>query len=412
MFSFNNPYGMCPTCNGIGYYKRIDEQQLIPNPELSIKEGGIAPYNTTNDSGYYYQIFKTLAEDNGFNVNTPLKHAPKKFMEELLYGTDRPIKFTFNSHYSSGAKEFTGTFEGIIKNLERRYMETTSDYMKNRIEQYMAEIPCPTCGGKRLKKEVLAVKVGGLNIAEVTDLSIDKAIEFFNNLELSDTKKFVANQVLLEINKRLTFLKDVGLEYLSLSRSAGTLSGGESQRIRLATQIGSKLVGVIYVLDEPSIGLHQRDNEKLIKALRDLTNIGNTLIVVEHDEDTMYAADHIVDIGPGAGVHGGYIVAEGTVEDIKKNPNSITGQYLSGIKRIEIPKERTKPNGKWLEIVGANENNLKDINVKIPLGVLTCITGVSGSGKSTLINEILYKSLAQKLNGAKARPGKHKDIKE
>lgn len=411
MFSFNNPYGMCPTCNGIGYYKRIDEQQLIPNPELSIKEGGIAPYNTTNDSGYYYQIFKTLAEDNGFNVNTPLKHAPKKFMEELLYGTDRPIKFTFNSHYSSGAKEFTGTFEGIIKNLERRYMETTSDYMKNRIEQYMAEIPCPTCGGKRLKKEVLAVKVGGLNIAEVTDLSIDKAIEFFNNLELSDTKKFVANQVLLEINKRLTFLKDVGLEYLSLSRSAGTLSGGESQRIRLATQIGSKLVGVIYVLDEPSIGLHQRDNEKLIKALRDLTNIGNTLIVVEHDEDTMYAADHIVDIGPGAGVHGGYIVAEGTVEDIKKNPNSITGQYLSGIKRIEIPKERTKPNGKWLEIVGANENNLKDINVKIPLGVLTCITGVSGSGKSTLINEILYKSLAQKLNGAKARPGKHKDIK-
>jgi len=411
MFSFNSPYGMCPTCNGLGYYKRIDEKLVIPNLELSIKEGAIAPYNTSNDTGYYYQIFKTLAEANGFDVDTPLKYAPKKFMDELLYGTDRDITFTFHSHYSEGTKEYTGTFEGIIKNLERRYMETTSDYMKEKIEEYMSEVPCPTCKGRRLKEEVLAVKVGGLNISEVTDLSVSKAIEFFSSLELSEKKRLVADQILKEINKRLTFLRDVGLEYLTLSRSAGTLSGGESQRIRLATQIGSKLVGVIYVLDEPSIGLHQRDNEKLIKALRDLTDIGNTLIVVEHDEDTMYAADYIVDIGPGAGVHGGYIVAQGTVEDIKKNPNSITGQYLSGVKKIEIPKERTKPNGKWLEIVGASENNLKNINVKIPLGVLTCVTGVSGSGKSTLINEILYKSLAQKLSGARTRPGKHKEIK-
>ncbi len=411
MFSFNNPYGMCPTCNGLGYYKRIDEKLVIPNLELSIKEGGIAPYNTSNDTGYYYQIFKALAEENGFDVDTPLKYAPKKFMDELLYGTDRNITFTFNSHYSEGTKKYTGTFEGIIKNLERRYMETNSDYIKDKIGEYMSEIPCPTCKGKRLREEILAVKIGGLNISEVTDLSVAKAIEFFSSLELTEKQRMVADQILKEINKRLTFLRDVGLDYLTLSRSAGTLSGGESQRIRLATQIGSKLVGVIYVLDEPSIGLHQRDNAKLIKALRDLTDIGNTLIVVEHDEDTMYAADYIVDIGPGAGVHGGYIVAEGTVEDIKKNPNSITGQYLSGIKKIEIPTERTKPNGKWLEIVGASENNLKNINVKIPLGVLTCVTGVSGSGKSTLINEILYKSLAQKLNGAKVKPGKHKEIK-
>lgn len=410
MFSFNSPYGACPTCNGIGYYKRIDVGLVIPNLELSISEGAIAPYNASNESSYYYQIFKTLAEDNGFDIDTPLKYAPKKFMDELLYGTERNITFEFTSHYS-GERSYTGTFEGIIKNLERRYLETTSDYMKNKIEEYMSEIPCPTCNGKRLKQEVLSVKIGGLNIAEVTDLSVSKALEFFNNLKLTETQKLIGNQILKEINKRLTFLKDVGLDYVTLSRSAGTLSGGESQRIRLATQIGSSLVGVVYVLDEPSIGLHQRDNAKLLNALRNLTDIGNTLIVVEHDEDTMYAADYIVDIGPGAGVHGGQIVAQGTVEEIKKNPNSITGQYLSGVKKIEIPKERNKPNGKWLEIIGAKENNLKNINVKIPLGVFTCVTGVSGSGKSSLINEILYKSLAQKLNGAKTRPGKYDDIK-
>ena len=352
-----------------------------------------------------------MAEDNGFDLDTPLKDAPRKFLDELLYGTDREISFKFDSHYSGGPRTYKGSFEGIIANLERRYYETNSDYMKGKIEEYMAEIPCPTCKGKRLKPGVLAVRVGDLNIAEVTDLSVTKALDFFENLELTETQQLIGSQVLKEIKKRLKFLKDVGLDYLTLSRSAGTLSGGESQRIRLATQIGSGLVGVVYVLDEPSIGLHQRDNDKLINALRNLTDLGNTLIVVEHDEDTMYAADYIVDIGPGAGVHGGRIVAQGTVEDIKKNPNSITGQYLSGVKKIEVPERRTPPNGKWLEIIGAEENNLKEIDVKIPLGVLTCVTGVSGSGKSTLVNEILYKALAQKLNGAKIRPGKHKEIR-
>lgn len=410
MFSFNSPYGACPACNGIGYYKKIDEELVIPNLELSINQGGIAPFSTTGESTYYYQIIKTLAEDNGFDMDTPLKFAPKKFMNELLYGTDREITFTFNSYYSD-VRTYKGKFEGIISNLERRYNETNSDYIKNKIEEYMAEIPCPECKGKRLKPEVLSVRVGGLNIAEVTDLSVAKALDFFENLDLNETQRLIGNQVLKEIIKRLTFLKDVGLDYLTLSRSAGTLSGGESQRIRLATQIGSSLVGVVYVLDEPSIGLHQRDNNKLLNALRNLTDLGNTLIVVEHDEDTMYAADYIVDIGPGAGVHGGYVVAQGTVEDIKKNPNSITGQYLSGVKKIEIPEKRTPPNGHWLEIIGARENNLKDIDVRIPLGVFTCVTGVSGSGKSSLINEILYKALAQKLNGAKTKPGKHKEIR-
>ncbi|NLX61453.1 MAG: excinuclease ABC subunit UvrA, partial [Tissierellia bacterium] len=411
MFSFNSPYGACPTCNGIGFYKKIDEDLVIPNKELSINEGGIAPYSNSGESTYYYQIIKTLAEDNGFDLDTPLKDAPRKFLDELLYGTDREISFKFDSHYSGGPRTYKGSFEGIIANLERRYYETNSDYMKGKIEEYMAEIPCPTCKGKRLKPGVLAVRVGDLNIAEVTDLSVTKALDFFENLELTETQQLIGSQVLKEIKKRLKFLKDVGLDYLTLSRSAGTLSGGESQRIRLATQIGSGLVGVVYVLDEPSIGLHQRDNDKLINALRNLTDLGNTLIVVEHDEDTMYAADYIVDIGPGAGVHGGRIVAQGTVEDIKKNPNSITGQYLSGVKKIEVPERRTPPNGKWLEIIGAEENNLKEIDVKIPLGVLTCVTGVSGSGKSTLVNEILYKALAQKLNGAKIRPGKHKEIR-
>ncbi|NMB09049.1 MAG: excinuclease ABC subunit UvrA, partial [Tissierellia bacterium] len=410
MFSFNSPFGACPTCNGIGYHKEVDVEEVIPNLDLSINQGGIAPFSTANESTYYYQIFKTLAEDNGFDMDTPLKEAPKKFMDELLYGTNRVISFKFQSHYN-GLRQYRGKFEGVIPNLERRYTETNSDYMRDRIDDYMAEIPCPSCKGNRLRDEILAVRIGGLNIAEVTNLSIVQALEFFENLELDERQELIAHQVLIEIKERLKFLQDVGLEYLTLSRSAGTLSGGESQRIRLATQIGSSLVGVIYVLDEPSIGLHQRDNAKLLKTLRNLTNLGNTLIVVEHDEDTMYSADHIIDIGPGAGVHGGYIVAEGTVEEIKENPNSITGQYLSGKKSIEIPRERNKPNGNWVEIIGASENNLKNIDVKIPIGVLTCVTGVSGSGKSTLVNEILYKSLAQKLNRAKIKPGKHKDIK-
>ncbi|NLW21695.1 MAG: excinuclease ABC subunit UvrA [Tissierellia bacterium] len=410
MFSFNSPYGACPNCNGIGHHIQIDEDLVIPNPDLSINEGGIAPYSTTNESSYYYQIFKALAEENDFDLDTPLKYAPKKFLDELLYGTDRVISFKFNSRYN-GPSNYQGTFEGLIPNLERRYRETSSDNVKNWIRDYMTEIPCPKCKGDRLKDEVLAVKVGGLNIAEFTHMSISQAIEFIENLELDEKKRRIGHQVLKEIKERLSFLKDVGLEYLTLSRSAGTLSGGESQRIRLATQIGSSLVGVIYVLDEPSIGLHQRDNAKLLKALRNLTDLGNTLIVVEHDQDTIYSADHIVDIGPGAGVHGGYIVAQGTVEDIKNNPESITGQYLSGKKRIEIPANRKEPNGKWIEVIGAEENNLKNIDVKFPLGVFTCVTGVSGSGKSSLVNEILYKSLAQKLNGAKIKPGKHKEIR-
>lgn len=410
MFSFNSPFGACPTCNGIGYHKRVDEKLVIPNLDLSISQGAIAPFSSTSESTYYYQLIRTLAEDNGFDVDTPLKYAPKKFMDELLYGTKRQITFEFNSHYN-GKRTYKGAFEGIIPNLERRYKESNSDYIKNKIEEYMTQITCPSCKGRRLKKEILSVKVGGLNISEVTDLSVSKALEFFENLNLTEKQKLIGQQVLKEIKKRLTFLKDVGLDYLTLSRSAGTLSGGESQRIRLATQIGSSLVGVVYVLDEPSIGLHQRDNNKLLKALRNLTDLGNTLIVVEHDEDTMYAADYIVDIGPGAGIHGGYIVAQGTVEDIKKNKNSITGQYLSGKKKIEIPEKRTIPNGKWLKIIGAQENNLKNIDVDIPLGVLTCVTGVSGSGKSSLINEILYKALAQKINKAKIKPGKYKDIK-
>ena len=410
MFSFNSPFGMCPTCNGLGFSKVIDPDLIIPNKDLSIEKGGIAPYSNTSESSYYFQIFKTLAEDHDFKTNQPLSEAPKKLIKELLFGTKRVISFKFDSHFD-GARSYNGTFEGVIPNLERRYHATNSDYMRDRIDGFMTEDPCPTCKGKRLKDEVLSVRINGLNIVEATDLSIVKSIEFFSSLVLTEKQAIIGEQVLKEINERLNFLKNVGLDYLTLSRTAGTLSGGESQRIRLATQIGSSLVGVVYVLDEPSIGLHQRDNNKLLKTLRDLTDLGNTLIVVEHDEDTMYMADHIVDIGPGAGVHGGYVVAEGNVEDIKNNPNSITGQYLSHELFIETPKTRREPNGKWIEIIGAEENNLKNIDVKIPIGLFTCITGVSGSGKSSMTNEILYKAIAQKVNRAKIKPGKYKDIK-
>ena len=412
MFSFNSPFGMCPTCNGLGFYKEIDPELIIPNKDLSINEGGIAPYSNSSENTYYYQIFKTLADDNNFSMDEPLKNAPRKFLKELLYGTERAIAFEFISHFDDeGKRTYKGKFEGIIPNLERRFKETNSDYMRDRIDGYMTENPCPKCKGHRLKDEVLSVKINNLNIAQLTDLSIVNAIEFFNNLKLTEKQQMIGEQVLKEIKERLNFLVDVGLDYLTLSRMAGTLSGGESQRIRLATQIGSSLVGVIYVLDEPSIGLHQRDNAKLLKTLRNLTDLGNTLIVVEHDEETMYMADHIVDIGPGAGIHGGHIVAEGTVDEIKNNPNSITGQYLSGKIKIEIPEKRKSVNGKWIEIIGAEENNLKKINVKIPIGLFTCVTGVSGSGKSTMVNQILYKALAQHLNGARVRPGKYKEIK-
>lgn len=410
MFSFNSPFGMCPTCNGLGFSKVIDPDLIIPNKDLSMDKGGIAPYSNTNESSYYFQIFKTLAMEHDFKTNQPLSEAPKKLIDELLYGTKRVISFEFDSHFD-GARSYNGTFEGIIPNLERRYRATNSDYMRDRIDSFMTEDPCPTCHGKRLKEEVLSVKINELNIVEATDLSIDKSIDFFSNLVLTEKQELIGHQVLKEINERLNFLKNVGLDYLTLSRTAGTLSGGESQRIRLATQIGSSLVGVCYVLDEPSIGLHQRDNNKLLKTLRKLTDLGNTLIVVEHDEETMYMADHIVDIGPGAGIHGGYIVGEGTVEDIKNNPNSITGQYLSHKLVIETPKTRRATNGKWIEIIGAEENNLKNIDVKIPLGLFTCITGVSGSGKSSMTNEILYKAIAQKVNKAKIKPGKYKEIK-
>jgi excinuclease ABC subunit A len=342
---------------------------------------------------------------------TPIEALPKKFLYELLYGTGKKnIEFTYESKYG-GMRKYRAPFEGIIHNLTRRYKETNSDYMREKIEEYMSLTPCNSCKGYRLKPEVLAVTINDKNISQVTEFSIREAKDFFNELKLNKKKETIAKQILKEINERLGFLVDVGLDYLTLSRAAGTLSGGESQRIRLATQIGSSLVGVLYILDEPSIGLHQKDNEKLIKTLRNLTDIGNTLIVVEHDEDTMYAADYIIDIGPGAGEHGGKIIAQGNVEEIKNCEESITGQYLSGRKKIEIPKTRRKPNGKWIKVVGAKENNLKNITAKFPLGVFSCVTGVSGSGKSTLVNEIFYKSLAMNLHRAKSRPGKHKEIK-
>ncbi|EOD00432.1 excinuclease ABC subunit UvrA [Caldisalinibacter kiritimatiensis] len=410
MFSFNSPFGMCPTCNGLGNHKKIDPELIIPNPNLSINQGAIAPFSNTSEDTYYYRMFKSIAQDNGFDLDTPIKDAPKKFLDELLYGTgNRNIAFTYESRFG-GSRTYKAPFEGIINNLERRYKETNSDYMREKIENYMSVIPCPNCNGGRLKRESLSVTVGGINIKEVTDMSIKDALKFFNNLELTERQEFIAQQILKEIRERLKFLVDVGLEYLTLSRSAGTLSGGESQRIRLATQIGSSLVGVLYVLDEPSIGLHQRDNDRLLKTLRNLTDLGNTLIVVEHDEDTMYHADHIVDIGPGAGIHGGQIIAQGTVEDIKKCDESMTGQYLSGKKKIEVPKQRRKPNGKSVKVLGASENNLRNIDVEFPLGVMTCVTGVSGSGKSTLVNEILYKRLSQELHRGKQKPGKHKGI--
>ncbi len=411
MFSFNSPFGMCSKCNGLGNHKKIDTELIIPNSNLSMAQGAIAPFSSSSEDTYYYKMFKSLAEYNDFNLYTPINKAPQSFLDELLYGTgNRKVSFEYESKFG-GTRTYESVFEGIIPNLERRYKETNSDYMRNKIETYMSVIPCPKCNGSRLKPESLAVTVGNLNIYEVTELSIEKGLNFFKSIELSEKHAFIGHQILKEIKERLSFLVNVGLNYLSLSRMAGTLSGGESQRIRLATQIGSSLVGVLYVLDEPSIGLHQRDNERLLKTLRNLTDLGNTLVVVEHDEDTMAEADYIVDIGPGAGLHGGEVIAQGTLEDIKKCKKSITGQYLSGKKKIEIPKKRMKPNGKWIELFGAKENNLKDLDVKFPMGVFTCITGVSGSGKSTLVNEILYKRLSQELHRAKSKPGKHRDIK-
>ncbi len=413
MFSFNNPFGACPTCSGLSMFLRVSEDLLVPNRNLSINDGAIkgcgwGQSDRSTIAGMYYAA---LAEKYNFTLDTPFKDISKEGQDAIFYGTKgERIQVTRTNEYGSGT--YMTDFEGIVNNLERRHRETTSDWSRNDIEQYMTESPCPACKGKRLKPASLAVTVGGKNIMEFTDMSVRDELEFIDKIQetLSEKDKKIGKQIFKEIRSRLSFLCDVGLDYLTLSRSAGTLSGGESQRIRLATQIGSSLMGVLYILDEPSIGLHQRDNDKLLQSLKNLRDLGNTLIVVEHDEDTMNSADYIVDVGPGAGVHGGEIVFQGTVKDIKKCKESITGQYLSGKRKITIPEKRRDGNGKFLAIKGASENNLKNIDVEIPLGKFVAITGVSGSGKSSLINEILFKKLAAELNGARKFPGKHKEI--
>lgn len=406
-FSFNNPYGSCPRCMGLGTFMRINPDLVIPNKNLSINQGAILASGWSNaDSGTIAQMYySALADEYGFSLDTPIKDLTEEQLNVLLYGTNgKKIKMTRVNAYGSGT--YLTEFEGVINNLQRRYNETTSEYSRAEITKVMDECNCPECNGKRLNKSALAVTIGGKNIIEFTELSISKAIEFIDSLELTEKQHMIADMIIKEIRQRLSFLASVGLDYLTLSRSAGTLSGGESQRIRLATQIGSSLMGVLYILDEPSIGLHQRDNDKLLGTLRELRDIGNTLIVVEHDEDTIRAADYVVDIGPGAGVHGGEVVYSGNVEGLLKCKKSITGQYLSGKKKIEVPAERRKGNGNSLVIRNASENNLKNIDVEIPLGEFVCVTGVSGSGKSSLINEILYKKLANELNNAKKAVGK------
>ena len=412
MFSFNNPFGACPACTGIGYLMRMDEDLIIPDKNKTLYDGVKAFGSSTMKKGETMakMYFESIGKHYGVDIKKPIKKLPREFLEKILYGTgDEKIDFEYESPY--GVRKFTTPFEGVLPTLERRHNETKSQGMRDFYEMYMSESDCPVCKGARLKKESLAVKVGNKNINELTDMSIDKILDFINHLELSKSDAMIADMIIKELNKRLQFLIDVGLEYLTLSRPAGTLSGGEAQRIRLATQIGSSLTGVLYILDEPSIGLHQRDNEKLIATLKKLRDLGNSVLVVEHDEDTMYAADQIIDIGPGAGVHGGNVMAQGTAEEIKLVQNSETGAYLSGRKKIEVPKKRRKPNGKSIEIIGATQNNLKNINVKFPLGVFTCVTGVSGSGKSTLVNEILYKTIARELNGANEKAGKCKEVK-
>ena len=411
MFSFNNPFGACPDCLGIGYLMKIDEDLIIPDKNKTLYDGvkAFGASNMKKGETMAKMYFESIAKKYDVDISKPIKKLPRDFLEKILYGTGTEvIDFEFTS--SVGTRKFSAPFEGVIPTLERRYRETKSNGMKSFYEMYMSYSHCDTCHGARLKKETLAVTVGDKNIKELTDMPIDRIKEFFNSLELNKTQKMISDQIIREIKLRLQFLIDVGLEYITLSRSAGTLSGGEAQRIRLATQIGSGLTGVMYILDEPSIGLHQRDNSKLIETLRKLRDLGNTVIVVEHDEDTMYAADQIIDIGPGAGVHGGKVIAQGTVEEIKKITESETGNYLSGRKQIKVPKTRRKPSRLSIEVKGAEENNLKNINVKFPLGVFTCVTGVSGSGKSTLVNEILYKTLARDLYKSNERPGKCKGI--
>ena len=410
MFSFNNPYGACKKCTGLGVFMKIDPELVVPNKDLSINQGGIKASGWAMEGNKIASMyFEALAKKYKFSLDEPIKNLNEDVLDKILYGTgEEEIKV--KRIVASSEISYSTKFEGIINNLERRYRETQSNWIKEEIQSFMRQIPCDDCKGKRLSKESLAVRVAGKNIIELTDKSISDLLDFINNVHLSARDEAIASEILKEIKERLSFLINVGLDYLTLSREAGTLSGGESQRIRLATQIGSSLTGVLYVLDEPSIGLHQRDNDKLLATLKRLRDLGNTVIVVEHDEDTMENADYIVDIGPRAGVHGGELVCSGKVEDIKKCARSITGQYLSGKKAIDVPKSRRTGNGKCLTITGAAQNNLKNINVQIPLGEFVCVTGVSGSGKSSLVNEILYKHLSVKLNGAKHIAGKHKKI--
>ena len=412
MFSFNNPFGACEECTGLGVYKKINPDLIVPDKNLSIRQGAIKAtgWNTLTESSYAMMFYEAIAEEYGISLDTPVKDLPKEVMDVFLYGTNgKKLSIKVIESFGGGIRK--QAFEGVINNLERRYNETSSNYSKEEIESCMSEIICPSCKGERLKKESLAVTVGGINISELCKKTVMEALEFFDALELSEREKIIGERIIKEIKERLGFLKSVGLEYLTLSRASGTLSGGESQRIRLATQIGSSLMGVLYILDEPSIGLHQKDNDKLIATLKRLRDIGNTLIVVEHDEDTMREADYIVDIGEGAGVNGGKVIYAGDVEGIMKCENSVTGQYLSGKKKIAVPETRRQGNGKYLEIIGAEENNLKNIDVKIPLGVFNCVTGVSGSGKSSLVNQIIGKYLSVTLNGAKSSYGKFREMK-
>ena len=411
MFSFNNPFGACPTCTGLGAQRKVDPDLIIPNKDLSLLEGAICAsgWNNVKNDSISRMYFEALAKQYGFSLSTPVKDLPPEVMDVILYGT-KGEKLKLSYERENGRGTLMQAFEGVINNLERRYRETQSDAMRRDLEDCMSDRPCPDCGGRRLRKEALAVTVGGISIDRFCDLSVTDALAFLDALTLSEQKMRIAERILKEIRNRLGFLQSVGLQYLTLSRSAATLSGGESQRIRLATQIGSSLMGVLYILDEPSIGLHQRDNDKLLDTLKHLRDLGNTLLVVEHDEDTMRAADYIVDIGPGAGVHGGQVVAAGTAQEVMDTPGSITGDYLSGRKKIPVPPQRRPGNGNLITVRGASENNLKNVDVSIPLGTFTCVTGVSGSGKSSLVNEILYKRLAADLNRAKTRPGAHKAL--
>ncbi|ERI04498.1 excinuclease ABC subunit UvrA [Aneurinibacillus aneurinilyticus] len=410
MFSFNSPFGACSKCDGLGNQLEVDPDLIVPDPSKSVNEGALEPWNSST-SNYYEQILTCVAKHYDIDMDKPFEELTEKQRNVLLFGSGtEKLHFRYKSDFSTTVRDTYTTFEGVVNNVARRYRETGSDYVRQQLELYMSQKKCPSCKGHRLRPEALAVLINEKTIAYVTDLSVAEAHEFFGSLELTEKEMQIARLILKEIQARLQFLIDVGLDYLTMSRSAGTLSGGEAQRIRLATQIGSSLMGVLYILDEPSIGLHQRDNARLIKTLEHMRNLGNTLIVVEHDEDTMLAADHIIDIGPGAGIHGGQVVSQGTPQEVMEDENSLTGQYLSGRKFIPVPLERRKSNGKWIKVLGAKENNLRNVTLKVPLGVFTCVTGVSGSGKSTLINEILHKALARELHKSKQKPGSFRKI--